>query len=199
MSQWADNTDRLNHWAESRRQFVGVSACVFFQWGGGSGFFGGLAAGGDNQSCRSPWTSEKLFFNPKHGLRITHVSLSSLDLCSPSISHTQINTVALLSCESYVLTHTICFYSVLLECCDVRGETYLLQNGLLFYLSYLLLLLPLLKFMFKKIFVKTLYYYVCYSSFSLHLGFQSILQYLWKLWKCVLIHIQISAEVNICF
>lgn len=51
MSQWADNTDRLNQWAESRRQFVGVHARVFVQGGeiGGevgemmlSGFLWGL-------------------------------------------------------------------------------------------------------------------------------------------------------------
>lgn len=30
MSQWAEITDRLNQWAESRRQFMGVHACVRF-------------------------------------------------------------------------------------------------------------------------------------------------------------------------
>lgn len=28
MSQWADNADTLNQWAESRRQFVDVCVCM---------------------------------------------------------------------------------------------------------------------------------------------------------------------------
>lgn len=67
MSQWADNADRLNQWAESRRQFffregrkrTRVCVCLFKgersegkaeRWKSLFLGEGGLAAGGENRS-----------------------------------------------------------------------------------------------------------------------------------------------------
>lgn len=121
MSQWADNTDRLNQWAESRRRFsVFVFVCVFL-WGGEwrgcqredvPRFSGGLLQG-VNTSPAGLLRCPQTILQPKtHRLKITPVPLSKLDFSPPPplpVSHTNRHTVALLSCKFYVLTHAICF------------------------------------------------------------------------------------------
>lgn len=127
MSQWADNTDRLNQWAESRRRFsVFVFVCVFL-WGGEwrgcqredvPRFSGGLLQG-VNTSPAGLLRCPQTILQPKtHRLKITPVPLSKLDFSPPPpfLSHTQIDTQLLCCLASFMflLTPSV-FYSVSLK------------------------------------------------------------------------------------
>lgn len=138
MSQWADNTDILNQWAESRRQFAGVHACVFFHGGEVRGEVRELMLSGfQGVSCRwwkpvlqVPVDVHELFFNPRHRLKITQVPLSQLDLFSPFLSHTNTH-----SCPAVL--QVLCSYSYHLFfirlCLSGRRarEKYLFKSGIL--------------------------------------------------------------------